>query len=318
MLISRVRRATESFWVLPAALGIGAVLLAELLLTLDRHVVGDTQVWVFSDLSATGSRSLLTTVGGSMLGVAATSFSITISVLATTSSTYGPRLVRNFMADRGNQLVLAVLTSSFVYCLVVLRAVRSEADGVGDFVPTVSVHVAVLIALLDVAVLVYFIHHIATSVQVTSLQQRVGRELDAVVELLYPAPVPDDRTRDLPLPSGARAGPWSVHRARATSRTSASTRSCAGPTAPVPSWRSWRSRAPTSSRVSRWPAPVPVPTTTRARRWRPRSASARPGPRTRTSSTPSSSSPRWPCGRCRPAPTTPTPRSGPCRPWLPA
>ena len=88
-----------------------------------------------------------------MLGVAATSFSITISVLATTSSTYGPRLVRNFMADRGNQLVLAVLTSSFVYCLVVLRAVRSEADGVVDFVPTVAVHVAVLIALLDVAVL---------------------------------------------------------------------------------------------------------------------------------------------------------------------
>lgn len=214
MLTSRLRRATESFWVLPTLLGLGAVVLAEVVLTLDRHVVGETQVWLLSDLSATGSRSLLTTVGGSMLGVAATSFSITISVLATTSSTYGPRLVRNFMADRGNQLVLAVLTSSFVYCLVVLRAVRSEADGVVDFVPTVAVHVAVLIALLDVAVLVYFIHHIATSVQVTSLQQRIGRELDAVVDLLYPAPTPDDLTRDLALPAlPARRETWSVVRA---------------------------------------------------------------------------------------------------------
>lgn len=183
----RIRHVFETFWFLPTVLGLLTLVLAEVVLTVDRHVVGDTDLWVLGDLSATGSRSLLTTIGGSMLGVAATSFSITMSVLATTSSTYGPRLVRNFMADRGNQLVLAVFTSSFVYCLVVLRAVRSEGDGLDPFVPTLAVHLAVVIALLDVAVLVYFIHHIAASVQVTSLQQRVGRELDVVVDLVFPA-----------------------------------------------------------------------------------------------------------------------------------
>ena len=126
----------------------------------------------FSELSADGGRSILTTIGTSMLTVAGTSFSITISVLATTSSTYGPRLVRNFMADRSNQFVLAMFTSTFLYCLIVLRSVRTASMTGSAFVPTLGVHLAVLLAVVDVAVLVYFIHHIATSVQITTLQKR--------------------------------------------------------------------------------------------------------------------------------------------------
>lgn len=194
---ARLRRLRESFWFVPAVMGAAAVGLAEVLLLLDRSVLsGSGGPWFVDSLSATGSRALLTTVGGSMLGVAATSFSITISVLATTSSTYGPRLVRNFMADRGNQVVLAVLTSSFVYCLVVLRAVRSEVDGAAAFVPVLAVNAAVLIAAVDVAVLVYFIHHIASSVQVTTLQERVGGELLRAVEAWYPAEDRPGTTRD--------------------------------------------------------------------------------------------------------------------------
>ncbi|MCT7061932.1 DUF2254 domain-containing protein, partial [Salmonella enterica] len=76
--------------------------------------------WVYA-VGIDGSRAMLSAIGGSMLGVAATAFSITISVIATASSTYGPRLVRNFMADRGNQTVLGVLVATFVYALLVLR-----------------------------------------------------------------------------------------------------------------------------------------------------------------------------------------------------
>lgn len=203
---SRLLHARESFWFIPALSGVGAVLLALALVEVDRtlQAEGVRSIPFVADLSATGGRAILAAIGGTMLGVAATSFSITISVLATTSSTYGPRLVRNFMADRGNQVVLAVHTSAFLYSLVVLRAVRTEEDSSTTFVPSLAVSVAVLFATGGVAVLVYFIHHIASSVQVTTLQSRVLDELLAVIDLLYPEapPIPALNGGPVPAPTG--------------------------------------------------------------------------------------------------------------------
>lgn len=189
-MLHRLRTARESFWFLPGVLGVGALVLAELVVTLDRYLDGASYGPLDALLvrvGASGSRDILGAIGGSMLGVAATSFSITISVLATTSSSYGPRLVRNFMADRGNQLVLGIFGSTFLYSLMVLRSIRSLDSGDGDtFVPDLAVNLAVVLAVLDVAVLVYFIHHIADSVQVSSLVQRVRRDLVSTVDDLCP------------------------------------------------------------------------------------------------------------------------------------
>lgn len=189
--------ARESFWFLPAVFGVVAILLAQGLVTIDRVSAQQiSDLAFFSELSADGGRSILTTIGTSMLTVAGTSFSITISVLATTSSTYGPRLVRNFMADRSNQFVLAMFTSTFLYCLIVLRSVRTSLDDRSAFVPTLGVHLAVVIAVVDAAVLVYFIHHIATSVQITTLQKRVQVDLVRAVDRTHPAELDPGWTRD--------------------------------------------------------------------------------------------------------------------------
>jgi len=155
-------------------------------------------------VGASGSRDILGAIGGSMLAVAATSFSITISVLATASSTYGPRLVRNFMSDRGNQFVLGIFGSTFLYSLMVLRSIRSDTDA-ATFVPDIAVNVAVLLAVVDVAVLVYFIHHIADSIQVSTLSARVRGELVAVTDALYPKELPDEATGARTLPATALA-----------------------------------------------------------------------------------------------------------------
>ena len=192
---SRLLHARESFWFLPTLFGVLAIGLAFGLIEVDRLLLraGIQDLPLVEDLSATGGRAILSAIGGTMLGVAATSFSITISVLATTSSAYGPRLVRNFMADRGNQVVLAVLTSTFLYSLIVLRSVHTEEDATLAFVPVVAVG--------DVAVLVYFIHHIALSVQVTTLQKRVLGELeDVIAELSGDEDEPD--RREEPFPAG--------------------------------------------------------------------------------------------------------------------
>ena len=203
---TQILRARESFWFLPALLGIAALMLAQSLIYLDRFI-DDKQLggWGFLlyRVGASGSRDILGAIGGSMLAVAATSFSITIAVLATASSTYGPRLVRNFMSDRGNQFVLGIFGATFLYSLMVLRSIRSESgDGV-NFVPDIAVNVAVLLAVIDVAVLVYFIHHIADSIQVSTLSARGRGELMAVIDAMYPKDSPDDATETRALPGTA-------------------------------------------------------------------------------------------------------------------
>jgi hypothetical protein len=90
---------------------VAAVALAEGLIFADQQL-GDSDLgaldFLITMVGESGSRDLLGAIAGSMLTVASTTFSITIAVLALSSSTYGPRLVRNFMADRGNQLVLGI------------------------------------------------------------------------------------------------------------------------------------------------------------------------------------------------------------------
>lgn len=185
----RYVRARESFWFLPAVLVVLAVILSQLTLFLDRRIdldwAGNSQL----ALGVDGSRGLLTTIGGSVLAVAGTAFSITISVIATASSSYGPRLVRNFMKDRGNQLVLGVFVATFAYCIVVLRSVTSADSDRGReaFVPYISVYLALLVALVNIGCLVYFIHHIADSIQISTLVKAVRADLTRVAGREYPA-----------------------------------------------------------------------------------------------------------------------------------
>ncbi len=188
-----LRRVTGRFWFIPAVLCLVAAVTAELLVWVDRTTRLAVPGWldaVLYRVGAAGSRDILGAIAGSSLAVAGTTFSITMAVLALTSSTYGPRLVRNFMADRGNQLVLGVYVATFLYSLLVLRSVRALGDpGEADadiFVPHLAVNVAVLLAVLNVAVLIYFIHHISDSIQVSTIARRVRTELHQTVDRLYP------------------------------------------------------------------------------------------------------------------------------------
>ncbi|MCA1780614.1 MAG: DUF2254 domain-containing protein [Dermatophilaceae bacterium] len=192
--------AQESFWFLPAVFVLIAVLLSQLTVFVDRQL---DLSWASTSglaLGVDGSRGLLTVIGGSVLGVAATAFSITISVIATASTSYGPRLVRNFMADRGNQLVLSVFVSTFAYCVLVLRSVTSQNSEAGReaFVPYVSVYFAIVLALINVGCLVYFIHHIADSIQITTLVERVRNDLRRVAAREYPEESKHENGRAVP------------------------------------------------------------------------------------------------------------------------
>lgn len=182
----KILRTFESFWMMPFILGIFAILAAQFTIVLDEFLLNQNiQLAASRDIGVDGARSILTALAGSVLGVAATSFSITTSVLATASSTYGPRLVRNFMGDRRNQFILGSFGAAFLYAIMILRSIRDSSDVGGIFIPAVSVDIAILAGIVNVALLIYFIHHISDSIQISTLISRVRDDLIRSVRALY-------------------------------------------------------------------------------------------------------------------------------------
>lgn len=121
----------DTFWLVPALMVVGDVVMALGMLQLDRSELVPRWLledWLY-DGSGTGARTLLGTVASSTIGVAGTVFSIAIAVLSLAAGQMGPRLLRNFTRDRGNQFTLGAFLATFSYALIVLRSVRTQDEG---------------------------------------------------------------------------------------------------------------------------------------------------------------------------------------------
>lgn len=186
LLLKYWDRLQSSFWFVPAAMACLAAALALSAVAIDE-AAGDDWLqrlgWGYSG-GAEGASLLLGTVAGSMITIAGTVFSMTLVAMSLASSQLGPRLLRNFMRDTANQVVLGTFVATFVYCLLVLRTIR-RADEVA-FVPHLSVSLAVLLAMVSIGVLIYFIHHVSVSIQADEVIAHVGRELEDGIDRLFP------------------------------------------------------------------------------------------------------------------------------------
>lgn len=200
-------RLSGTYWFVPSAMVVIAIAVALVLPWVDRHTgpVITMPGWVYGG-EPQGARSLLSTIAGSMITVAALTFSITIVALTTASQQFGPQLLRNFIRDRGYQVVLGTFLAAFTYCLLVLLAVEEEEP-----IPRISLQVAVVLAVAGVGMLVYFIHHVAFSLRAENVVASTGRELKLAIDQLYPERDENGRSngRSLPedFPSGARSVP---------------------------------------------------------------------------------------------------------------
>lgn len=193
-------RVRTSLWFLPTTCSATAVALAFLMVWIDRYhappFVND--FWFVFQTGAEGARGVLSTIAGSLMTVTGVVFSITIVVLQLASSQFTPRVLRTFTEDRANHLVLGVFIGTFIYSLLVMRSVRSSSDDYGGFVPALSVTVAVVLALLSIAVLIFFVHHVAHSIRVEIIMQRVTDDAIEVVDELFPKEIADASDRVVP------------------------------------------------------------------------------------------------------------------------
>lgn len=192
----------SSLWFVPTLLVVAALAAAFGLIELDIHF--DRQLHAkflvpILGASAEGARSMLAAIATSMITVAGVAFSITIVTLSLASTQYTPRILRNFMRDRGNQAVLGAFVSIFTYCLVVLRSIRSPDEG-STFVPLFAVFFGVLLALLSIGCLIFFIHHVAASIQASTILSVIAKDTAEAIDDLFP-----DQLQNQPSepPSGA-------------------------------------------------------------------------------------------------------------------
>ncbi len=201
-------RLRSSFWFVPGIMTGAAVVLAFATVALDESATVEgwmvEQHWAYTG-GAEGASLVLSTIAGSMITIAGVVFSMTLVALSLASSQLGPRLLRNFMRDTRNQVVLGAFIATFVYCLLVLRTIRRAEEIV--FVPHLSVTIGVLLAIVSLGVLIYFIHHVSVSIQADEVVARVNAELIHGIDRLFPecmgrgAPRPVDVLASAGLPA---------------------------------------------------------------------------------------------------------------------
>ncbi len=176
----------SSLWFLPSLIVAASIALAIGLIELDS-TASDRWLAQWPRLfgaGAEGSRGMMSTIAGSMMTVVGVTFSMILVVLALASSQYTSRILRNFMRSRVTQVVLGIFAGVFTYCLIVLRTIRSGDEG--EFVPNLAVFFGFVLALGCVGALMFFINHMATSIQASNIIAWVAEDTIRAIDRLFP------------------------------------------------------------------------------------------------------------------------------------
>ena len=174
--------ARTNLWLVPTAATLGATGLFLVTRAIDSAAYyrdWHLPSWVIAG-SADGARQILTTLAAALITVVGVVFSIILVALTLTSTQFGPRMLRNFIRDRGTQWTLGAFVATFVYAMLALVSIGPGPKG--DFVPHVSITAVLMLTLADVGVLIYFIHHVAVMIQLPHVIAGIAGDLATAVE----------------------------------------------------------------------------------------------------------------------------------------
>jgi len=166
-----------NLWFVPGLEVLAAVVLFILTTALDRaayHGNLSLPSWVISG-SADTARQILIAIGAAVITVVGVVFSIILVTLTLASTQFGPRMLRNFIRDRATQLTLGTFVATFVYSILVLVSIGRT------FVPHLGVTVTLALLVVALGVLIYFIHHTATSIQLPQVVASIAADLSEAI-----------------------------------------------------------------------------------------------------------------------------------------
>jgi uncharacterized membrane protein len=123
--------------------------------------------------TADDARTLLIAIASTMATVIAVVLGLTVVALQLASTQFSPRLLRNFLRDRVNQVVLSIFVATFTYSTAGLYTVGVSAGRRTDEFPRLAVTVALFLLFVSLLMLVFFVHHLTHSIQIDEVMRNV-------------------------------------------------------------------------------------------------------------------------------------------------
>ena len=185
-----------NLWLVPTLLTVAVVVVFVVTYAIDRAAFrGDLTLpsWM-NEGSADAGRQVLSAIAAGVITVAGVVFSVTIVVLTLASQQFGPRMLRNFIRDLGTQVSLGTFVATFVYSVLALGSI--DSSGAQQFVPHLTITVCLLLLLVDVAVLIYFIHHTAVTIQLPQVMAGISNDLHTAIDIQFPVTASADRQEE--------------------------------------------------------------------------------------------------------------------------
>lgn len=192
-------------WVLPT-FGVVLGLAAGAVLSLIPVKPGSLIDKLMFQGTAGDARGVLIVVSATMITTIGIVFSLTVLSLQIASSQFSVRLLRTFLRDVPNQVVLAIFACTFAYSTGGLHTVGEHADG-GAFIPKVAVSGSLALAFVSLGALIYFLHHLMHSIQIDTIMEKVRMRTLGLINEMYPEPDTPDRRVETPPDRPAEAVP---------------------------------------------------------------------------------------------------------------
>lgn len=169
----------EKFWMTPAIYSIFAVLLSIGFFYVDLLLVERFRDFIPSILltKVDLAKTIMGALSGALLTMSTFTFSTILVVLTMYSSQFSPRALKNFVHDPVTWRVLGVFLGGFIYNTLSLLFMREHLY-THD---VISTFVGIVIAFSCLATFAYFIHYIATTVQVGKLVDELIHDTEKVI-----------------------------------------------------------------------------------------------------------------------------------------
>lgn len=197
MINKWILKIRSKIWFTPVVYGIVAFILSIVVISIDTFLSEEVKIYIPSVLLTDFdlAQTILSSLSAATITMMTISFSTMMVVLSTYSSQYSPRTLPDFLNKKITLRVLGVFMGTFIYLIISLLFLKEDIEN--SFV--LSAFIGVLISIFAVGFFVFFIHHVATYMQVNKLVNNVSEESIDLINKLDNRVVNDDRIRYEPL-----------------------------------------------------------------------------------------------------------------------
>jgi uncharacterized membrane protein len=171
-------------------LAIGAVIGAfGLLLPLLHDELPGLDAWfehlpILAPHDPAAAAGIFASVIGAMMTVVSIVLSVLLVAITFASIQFSPRILTAFVEDRPNQRTIGIFLGTFVYCLFSYSSARANPPTT----PAIAALGAMVLALACIVALVGFVNHIARSINVNFITERIAGETERVIDVMTPDP----------------------------------------------------------------------------------------------------------------------------------